>query len=219
MRNAPFIALEGPDGAGKSVQAAMLRGFLEERGWQVLLTREPGGTPLGDEVRRILLHSYDLAILPETELLLLAAARSQHVREAILPALDAGIAVVCDRFVDSTYAYQGGGHGLPMDVLQRVQDVATGGLEPDLRVLVDVPIEVGLQRRHADAGSVNRIDGASDAFHQRVRNAFLELARQNPEGWSVVDGQRDVTSVARRVHTDVETRVLMNYPSTRIGGR
>jgi dTMP kinase len=215
MRRAPFITLEGPEGAGKSIQARLLGQFLEEQGWRVLLTREPGGTRVGDEIRHILLHAEDLAILPETEVLLLAAGRAQHVRETIIPALEAGVAVISDRYVDSTYAYQGGGHGLPMERLRPIQEYATGGLEPDLRVLIDIPIEVGLRRRHAEKGSVNRIDLAPNAFHQRVRDAFLALAKANPRAWSVVDGRGDVASVARNVHTEVESRVLTNYPLVR----
>lgn len=208
MRNAPFITLEGPEGAGKSIQATLLASFLEQEGWPVLLTREPGGTALGDEVRRLLLHAEDLAILPETEVLLLAAGRAQHVREKILPALASGTAVISDRYVDSTYAYQGAGHGLPMDELRRIQTYATGGLEPDLRILIDIPVEIGLARRYADAGSVNRIDLAPDAFHHRVRAAFLQLVNENPDGWAVIDGREDVASVARKVHTEVQSRVL-----------
>lgn len=215
MRRAPFITLEGPEGAGKSIQARMLATFLEEQGWKVLLTREPGGTRVGDEIRHILLHAEDLALLPETEVLLLAAGRAQHVREKILPALDAGTVVISDRYVDSTYAYQGGGHGLSMEGLRPIQEYATGGLEPDLRLLIDVPIEIGLRRRHAEEGSVNRIDLAPDAFHDRVRRAFLDMARANPDGWSVIDGRDDVASVARKVHTEVESRVLTNYSLVR----
>jgi dTMP kinase len=216
MRRAPFITLEGPEGAGKSIQARLLGQFLEEQGWRVLLTREPGGTRVGDEIRHILLHAEELAILPETEVLLLAAGRAQHVREAIIPALEDGVAVISDRYVDSTYAYQGGGHGLPMESLRPIQEYATGGLEPDLRILVDIPIDVGLRRRHAEEGSVNRIDLAPNAFHQRVRDAFLALAKDNPQGWSVIDGRADVASVARNVHTEVESRVLTRYPLVRI---
>jgi dTMP kinase len=216
MRRAPFITLEGPEGAGKSLQARLLGQFLEEQGWRILLTREPGGTRVGDEIRHILLHAEDLAILPETEVLLLAAGRAQHVREAIIPALEDGVAVISDRYVDSTYAYQGGGHGLPMESLRPIQEYATGGLEPDLRILVDIPIEVGLRRRHAEEGSVNRIDLAPNAFHQRVRDAFLALAKANPQGWSIIDGRGDVASVARNVHTEVESRVLTKYPLVRI---
>lgn len=217
MRLAPFISFEGPEGAGKSIQAGLLRRFLEEEGWTVLSTREPGGTPLGDEVRQILLHSEDLSILPESEVLLLAASRAQHVRERILPALRSGTAVICDRFVDSTYAYQGGGHGIPLELIRPIQTFATGGLEPDLRILIDVPIEIGLRRRHADAQSVNRIDLAPGAFHQRVRESFLAMAEADPEGWSIVDGRDDVASVARKVQTEIRSRILATYSPSRNG--
>lgn len=209
--SAPFIVLEGPEGAGKSVQAAKLAAWLESRGWEVLLTREPGGTRLGDALREILLSSDDYAILPESEVLLLACGRAQHVREKIRPALDAGTAVICDRFVDSTLAYQGGGHGIPLEALMPIQAFATGGLEPDLRILLDIPVDLGLQRRHADPASVNRIDRASRAFHERVRAAFLRLAAAQPDAWSVIDGRQDVETVARKMHTDVNTRVLPRY--------
>jgi dTMP kinase len=208
---APFITLEGPEGAGKSVQAAFLAFFLEEQGWEVLRTREPGGTGFGDALREILLSTDGVGILPEAEVLLLAAGRAQHVRERILPALDAGVAVVCDRFVDSTLAYQGGGHGIPFEQLLPIQKFATGGLEPDLRILLDVPVDVGLTRRHADPSLVNRIDLASREFHERVRATFLQLAKANPEGWSIIDGREDVASVARKMHTDVQTRVLARF--------
>jgi dTMP kinase len=195
----------------------LLAGFLEREGWNVLLTREPGGTRFGDALREILLSSDDYAILPESEVLLLAAGRAQHVRERIRPALDSGTAVVCDRFVDSTLAYQGGGHGIPIDRLMPIQEFATGGLEPDLRILLDVPVEIGLERRHADPSSVNRIDLASRAFHERVRATFLELAAKEPEAWSVIDGRDDVASVARKMHTEVQTRVLKNFSLPRSG--
>lgn len=207
----PFITLEGPEGAGKSVQARNLASWLEAQGWQVVLTREPGGTAFGDALREILLSPVDYAILPESEVLLLAAARAQHVRERILPALEAGIAVVCDRFVDSTLAYQGGGHGIPLERLLPIQEFATGGLEPDLRVLLDIPVDIGLARRHAEPSSVNRIDLASVAFHERVRQTFLSLAEANPDGWSVINGYDDVATVARTLHTEIDTRVLTRF--------
>lgn len=215
---APFITLEGPEGAGKSVQAKLLASFLEEQGWNVLLTREPGGTGFGDALREILLSSSGYGILPESEVLLLAAGRAQHVRECILPALHAGVAVVCDRFVDSTFAYQGGGHGIPIDHLLPIQNFATGGLEPDLRILLDIPVEIGLERRNADPRSVNRIDRASQAFHERVRATYLRLAEADSEGWSIIDGRHDVASVASKMHTDVRTRVLAKFAVPKPGG-
>lgn len=212
---APFITLEGPEGAGKSVQAPLLAAFLKEQGWNVLLTREPGGTRLGDVLREILLCHDDYAILPESEALLLTAARAQHVHERIRPALDAGIAVVCDRFVDSTLAYQGGGQGLPIDALLQIQTFATGGLTPDLRILMDIPVHVGLARRHADPSSVNRIDRASRAFHERVRATFLQLSETNPDGWSVIDARADVSTVSRAIRDEVQRRVLITFSARR----
>lgn len=208
---APFIVLEGPEGAGKSVQSRLLAEFLETQGWPVLLTREPGGTELGNALRTILLSANDYAILPETEVLLLAAARAQHVRERIRPALEQGTAVVCDRFVDSTLAYQGGGHGIPLDVLMPIQTFATGGLTPDLRILLDVPVDVGLRRRHADPASVNRIDLASREFHDRVRETFLRLAAASPGEWCVIDGRDSIAAVAGRMQSEVAARVLSRF--------
>jgi dTMP kinase len=214
---APFIVLEGPEGSGKSLQSRLLAEFLERQGWKVLLTREPGGTKLGDALRAILLSSDDYAILPEAEVLLLAAARAQHVRERIRPALERGTAVVCDRFVDSTLAYQGGGHGIPHDVLRPIQTYATGGLTPDLRILLDVPVDVGLQRRHANPASVNRIDLASREFHCRVRRAFLDLAAAHPDDWCVLDGQESLESVAAHIRAEVMARVLPKFTMSAAG--
>lgn len=214
----PFITLEGSEGAGKTVQAELLASFLEMEGWEAVLTREPGGTRFGDALREVLLGSSDYAILPESEVLLLSAARAQHVRERIIPALESGRAVICDRFADSTLAYQGGGHGIPIEHLLPIQRFATGGLEPDLRILLDIPVEIGLRRRHDDPSSVNRIDRASRAFHERVRDTFLQLAAANPEGWTVIDAREDMASVARKVHTEVRMRVLSTFAVPGPGG-
>jgi dTMP kinase len=214
---APFIVLEGPEGSGKSLQSQLLAEFLEQQGWKVLLTREPGGTALGDTLRTILLSSGDYAILPEAEMLLLAAARAQHVRERIRPALERGTAVVCDRFVDSTLAYQGGGHGIARDDLMPIQTFATGGLTPDLRILLDVPVDVGMRRRHADPATVNRIDLASREFHCRVRRAFLDLASAHPDAWCVLDGRESVESVAARIQAEVLARVLPKFTTSDAG--
>jgi len=214
---APFIVLEGPEGSGKSVQSRILAAFLEARGWEVVLTREPGGTPLGDALRTILLSSDNYAILPETEVLLLAAGRAQHVRERIGPALERGVAVVSDRYVDSTLAYQGGGHGIPLDALRPIQEFATGGLMPDLRILLDVPVDVGLRRRHADPASVNRIDRASREFHCRVRESFLNLAAAHPGSWCVIDGEDTVEAVATKMQSEVAARVLSRFAVPSVG--
>lgn len=192
---APFIVFEGPEGAGKSFQATQLSTWLREAGFTVVQTREPGGTATGDAIRSILLQSDHLELRPETEALLMSAARAQHVREVIAPALEAGCAVICDRYVDSTYAYQGGGLGLPYTVLEQIQAFATGGLLPDLRILLDVPVEVGLARRHGDTDQVNRIDRAPLDFHRRVQSAFLALAQSHPYDWAVIDASAEKAEV------------------------
>jgi len=202
-----FIVLEGPEGAGKSVQAARLAAALRQRGREVVQTREPGGTVIGDEIREVLLRSRDCAMLPETEVLLLAASRAQLVRSTIRPALARGAVVICDRYVDSTYAYQGGGRQLPLASLRPIQEYATGGLEPDLRILLDLPVEIGLQRRFASPDSVNRIDRDDLAFHQRVREAYLELVRARPAAWVVIDASVSIDEVARNVAAAINDRI------------
>ena len=204
---APFIVLEGPEGAGKSHQAGALSEWLREQGWRVVQTREPGGTPVGDAIRAILLQSDDLHLLPETEALLMTAARAQHVRELIVPSLRQGLAVVCDRFVDSTYAYQGGGRHLALDQLLPLQQFAVGDLVPDIRLLLDVPVEIGLARRHGHADSVNRIDRAPLEFHQRVRTAFLARAMADPDAWDVIDASATTAEVAASIRAVVEYRL------------
>src|SRR5262249_44090333 len=148
------------EGAGKSTQARLLAIRLKSEGLDVVLTREPGGTPIAEQVRKILLDQANCAMLAETEALLYSAARAQHVGDVIRPALERGAVVVCDRFADSTLAYQGGGRGLSMGDLRAVQRLATGGLTPALRILVDLPVEVGLRRRFGAADEVNRLDVA-----------------------------------------------------------
>lgn len=190
-----FVVFEGPEGGGKTLQAGLLADTLRIAGLDVVQTREPGGTRVGDKIRSVLLELGDYTILPETEVLLLAAARAQHVREVIHPALERGAWVICDRFVDSTYAYQGGGSGLDLGPIRTIQAFATNGLEPDIRILLDVPVATGLQRRYADAESVNRIDLADITYHQRVRDQYLALAAGNPRGWVVIDAQGSADSV------------------------
>jgi dTMP kinase len=202
-----FIVLEGPEGAGKTTQARALADRLQAAGHRVLLTREPGGTAIGEQIRQILLDHANSAMLAATEALLYSAARAQHVGEVVGPALAAGTVVVCDRYVDSTLAYQGGGRGLPPGELRAVQAMATGGLVPDLRILLDLPIEVGLRRRFGGAEPVNRLDAADVAFHERVRQAYLELAVADPAGWVVVDAEGESAAVAGRVAAAVTARL------------
>lgn len=191
-----FITLEGPEGAGKTVLARRLADALQAQGHTVRLTREPGGTPLGERVRALLLErsSGELSIDPRADALLFNAARAQLVAEVIRPALAAGEVVLCARFADSTLAYQGYGAGLPVDELRAIAAVATGGLAPELTVLLDVDPGVGLRRK--SPGTRNRFEAAFDLdFHRRVREGFLELAKQEPARWRVVDSSRHVDRV------------------------
>jgi dTMP kinase len=203
-----FIVLEGPDGAGKSVQARMLAERLRERGLRVTWTREPGGTPLGEQVRQILLDPADVARSPVADALLFNAARSQLVADVILPALQRGEVVVLDRYATSTLAYQGYGSGVDREILALVARLATGDLQPDMVVVLDVPVEVGLARRDAGhAEELTRFEDASRhdiAFHQRVRDGYLAMAAADPERWVVVAGSRDVDAVAEDVSRVVD---------------
>lgn len=199
MTTGRFIVFEGPEGAGKSTQIARLAGLLKAQGHDVVTTREPGGTPVGDAIRGVLLGASDYAMLPQTEAFLLSASRAQHVHDVIRPALERGAIVVCDRFTDSSLAYQGGGRGMDAAALRCLERIAVGDTAPDLRILLDLPVEVGLARRHRDAASVNRIDRAGLAFHQRVRDAYLALVAERPEAWAVIDA----TQAPDAVLTDI----------------
>lgn len=197
-----FIAFEGTEGAGKSTQIAILLRRLEEAKRVVVATREPGGTPLGERLRAVVLDR-GCAILPPAETLLFAAARAQLVGEVIGPALRRGAIVLCDRFVDSSLAYQAGGRGLPLAEVRAIQRFAVGEVEPDLRVLLDLPAAVGLRRRLADPAQVNRLDGEDEAFHARVRDLYHRLVAEAPDRWLVVDASGNPDAVADAVWAGV----------------
>ena len=188
-----FITFEGPEGSGKTVVARRLAEELTRRGERVRLTREPGGTRLGERVREVLLGRADLGLAPRADALLFNAARAQLVAEVIRPAMAAGEIVVCARFADSTLAYQGYGAGLPLDELRAIAAVATGGLSPDLTILLDVDPETGIGRKVA--GARNRFETFDLDFHRRVREGFLDLARAEPGRWRVVDSSRHIDRV------------------------
>jgi dTMP kinase len=182
-----FFAFEGGEACGKSTQASLLAESID-----AVVTREPGGTALGEEVRDLLLHA-DHDVDPRAEALLMAAARAQHVNEVIAPALAAGRHVVTDRFTASSLAYQGAGRGLPLDEVRALSAFATDGLEPDLYVLLDVdPATAATRRTRAQ----DRMESAGDAFHERVRGAFLALASAGGDRWLVVDGSKPVAEIA-----------------------
>lgn len=185
-----FITFEGGEGCGKSTQLKILEAHLEAKGYEVVTTREPGGTPAAEAIREFLLDPANDTLSPVAELLLYEAARAQHVSERILPALDAGKIVLSDRFYDSTTAYQGAGRGLGLEDMVRLHAVATGGLTPDLTILIDVPAALGLSR--ATQGGSDRIERETMDFHERVRAEFLRLAEAEPERIRVVDGAKSI---------------------------
>ncbi|MGA9396658.1 MAG: dTMP kinase [Anaerolineaceae bacterium] len=184
-----FITLEGPEGSGKTSQIPELADHIRSLGFKVLLTREPGGTLIGDQIRSVLTSLENKALTPRAETLLFLAARAQLVEEVIRPALAEGIVVVSDRYADATLAYQGYGHGVDLGMLRNLLDFATGGLQPDLKILLDIDVDNGL-RRKTDGGEWNRLDAYSVAFHERVRNGYLKMAKEEPEKWVVVNASR-----------------------------
>jgi dTMP kinase len=193
-----FITIEGPEGAGKTTQASRLEATLRARGLAVRGTREPGGTALGERIRELLLAPTSSPIDPVADALLFNAARRQLVEEVIEPALAAGTTVICARFADSTRAYQGHGGGLPLDQLAALEEIATGGLIPDLTLLLDLPVEMGLGRKMPDDRTRFEI-GFDLAFHRRVRNGFLAMAVAEPGRFVVVDATEDEDAVATRI--------------------
>ena len=201
-----FLSIEGPDGSGKTTQARLLADHLRQAGHDVLLAREPGGTPIGDQIRQVLFSLDNKGMSPESEFLLFSASRAQLVRQVLRPHLQRGGLVVCDRFADSSLAYQGYGHGLELEMVQAVTRLATGGLRPNLTVLLDLPAEDGLARRK-QGGRWNRLDDYDLEFHQRVRQAFLGLAAAEPARWVTVDGKPAVEEVQREIQRVVGPRL------------
>jgi dTMP kinase len=202
-----FITLEGPDGSGKSMQIPALAEFIRQRGFEVLTTREPGGTNIGDQIRQVIMKLGNTSMQPRTEILLFCAARAQIVEEVLRPSLQRGVVVISDRYADSTLAYQGYGHGIDLDELRQLLQFATGGLKPDLTLLLDVDAEEGLKRRQTNGGEWNRLDAYAISFHKRVRAGYLELARQEPERWQVIDASQPPESVQTSLRQAVLTRL------------
>jgi dTMP kinase len=200
-----FITLEGPEGSGKTTAARHLADWLRARGLDTVLTREPGGTRLGDEVRRLVLHLRDVsdALDPRADALLFAAARAQHTAEVIRPALERGAWVICARYLDSSLAYQGHGYGNDLEELRRLQAFATYETRPDMTILLDVPVEVGLRRKRQETW--NRFEDTEEAdFFERVRAGYLALAAAEPDRFRLVDGSGTPDDTDQRVRATVE---------------
>jgi dTMP kinase len=206
-----FITFEGTEGSGKSTQISLLADYLRSEGRAFTLTREPGGTPIGDQVRKILLDPSNKALDPKAELLLYAASRVQHLAEKIIPALEAGQVVLCDRFSDATLAYQGYGRGLDIEVIRALDRIVTAGLHPHLTVLLDLDVVAGLSRargRNSSSGLEHegRFENEDTAFHERVRQGYLALAKAEPDRIRVVNAARtpaEVQKDVRRIVDDV----------------
>lgn len=194
-----FITIEGPDGGGKTTQMNMLVPVLEERGLDIVRTREPGGTDIGDQIRSVIMDMKNKSMDPRAEILLFCASRAQLVSELIRPSLAAGKIVLCDRYADSTMAYQGYGHGLDRMALKNLLDFATGGLKPDLTLLLDISAEAGLRRRITNHDEWNRMDDYALQFHERVRKGYLEMAAAEPDRFAVINADRSKEEIHEEI--------------------
>jgi dTMP kinase len=208
-----FITFEGGDGSGKSTQIRALENYLVQRGCAGVVTREPGGTALGKLIRKVLLEVGGHEIAPATELFLYLADRAQHVNEVVLPAIEAGKIVLCDRFTDSTVAYQGYGRGIDLGLLRQLNDIADHGLRPDLTFLFDCPVSVGLARtarRQSETGrrQGDRFERENIEFHEKVRAGFLEMARAEPQRFRIVDASRSIEEVTLGIKKVIDQELL-----------
>lgn len=193
-----FITVEGVEGAGKSTNLPFIRDYLESAGKLLVVTREPGGTSLGEGIRALLLAGQGEGMTAVAELLLMFAARAEHLAHVIRPALARDRWILCDRFTDATYAYQGGGRGIDRGLISRLEEVVQGDIRPDLTLLFDVPVTLGLQRAR-DRGAADRFEQQEVAFFERVRNTYLQLAREYPGRYRVIDARPSLEAVQRQI--------------------
>jgi len=202
-----FVTLEGIEGSGKSTQAGLLEFSLNVEKIPVRRTREPGGTPFAEEIRKLVLNLGEEPVFPETELLLFLAARAQHVRTLITPALNSGEVVICDRFTDATLAYQGGGRNAGMAEVRRLNDWATGGLQPDRTFLIDIPVQEGIARSRKRQGNfgIDRIEREGPVYLEKVREAYLSIADTEPKRIRVLDGTKPAEALAEIILSDVKS--------------
>jgi dTMP kinase len=197
-----FIVFEGVEGCGKSYQSRALYHTLKEKDFPVILTYEPGGTRIGNRIRNILKSRKEGNITPLTELFLISACRAQHVNDIILPALKNNKTVICDRFTGSTVAYQGYGRGLELSIVEKINRVSSYGLEPDLTILLDLPVDKGLSRKHSVAD--DRFEAEDIAFHERVRNGYLEMARDNRK-WITIDARQSREEISDIIRNKINS--------------
>jgi dTMP kinase len=204
-----FITLEGGEGAGKSTQTRRLAAALDARGVESIVTREPGGSPGAEDIRNLLVNGEPGRWDALTEMLLLFAARADHVSRTIRPALDAGKFVICDRFTDSTYAYQGVGRGTPRETIRRIESVVLEDFKPDMTLILDLPVEEGLKRAGARGGSETRFENFDTDFHERLRQAFLDIARRSPDRCVIIDAAAGEDDVAQAIWDAVSRRFAL----------
>jgi len=198
MISGRFITLEGGEGVGKTTNITYIQSLLKEQNIQVLLTREPGGTVLAESIRQLLLAKEQEAIAEQTELLMMFAARAQHIKHVIQPALEQGIWVLCDRFTDATYAYQGGGRNMALSTIQWLENFVQADLRPDLTLLLDAPIQLGMQRAE-QRGKLDRFESEKMAFFAKVREAYLSIAEQQPQRVKIIDATQSLASVQSQI--------------------
>jgi dTMP kinase len=207
MKKNYFITLEGIEGAGKSTMLDCIVRTLSDAGVSFIKTREPGGTALAEGIRRILLSPTDESIAPDTELLLMFAGRAQHIYQVILPALREGKWVVSDRFTDATYAYQGGGRGIPYPRIAQMESWVQGDLRPDCTLLLDLPVDMGMQRVKERKGGRDRIESEHHAFFERVRAAYLERAREDEARYRIIDAAQRIDKVQADIRETIQAMV------------
>nr|WP_298727489.1 dTMP kinase [uncultured Steroidobacter sp.] len=213
-----FITIEGGEGVGKSTQIGRLKDFVAGQGVEVVITREPGGTHRAERIRELLLETSDEPMPSTCELLLMFAARSTHIENVIRPALARGACVICDRFTDATYAYQGGGRSLPVENIATLEQMVQGTLRPDLTLLLDAPLDISVARasaRNNAAGTTDRFEQERREFFERVRAAYLDRARQEPQRFAVIDATQSLESVTVAIQQAIDERLLKLSPAPR----
>ncbi len=204
-----LITFEGIEGSGKTTQIELLYNHLKQKGYDVIKTREPGGTAFGEALRKIFLHE-SLNVLPLSELLIFMAMRAQHVEELILPALKNGKVVLCDRFVDASYAYQGYGRGIDLGIIETLNRLVTKGVRPNLTILLDCTAKKGLKRKAAFNNVMDRFEKEDIAFHRTIKDAYLKLSREEPKRFLVIDGGESIEDIEALIRKNVEN-LLKNY--------
>lgn len=198
MTRGKFITIEGVEGVGKTTNIAFIEHYFTQAGQDIILTREPGGTPLSEKIRDLLLDARQTSMTDDTELLLMFAARAQHLNEKIIPALESGQWVICDRFTDATYAYQGGGRGIDKTRIASLEDWVQGDLRPDMTLLLDLPVAQGLQRA-GQRSAPDRFEQEQQAFFERVRASYLEMAARAPARYRIIDASGSIDEVQSRI--------------------